>query len=301
MELVVDALFDSNNVIFLYFSEPLSRDLTKDYISVTIENAEMFYNLYKDTSAIYEISIEINFNKYIGKTVEIFFDKPIFSIYGAALNLSSVSLLIESNDNSISISLSSIKSFTETLVQSFLYTIIAMSSIHPSPASLWSFISTVQMLVYIYLANIDIGIRLRSALLGLKKYQTFPNLFPYFYIYPGKDHEFTKAANLGFPTNSILYNLGRWISCFVVFITLYFIFATLKYLLSHTKFKNSGISNKLKEKCQDYHYGFFLRFWIQGYIEFLVSVAISLYTSNLTTLDEAFNFYMTLILAVVFI
>ncbi|OMJ91055.1 hypothetical protein SteCoe_6525 [Stentor coeruleus] len=299
IQLKLDAYFDNSNIIFLQFSEPLSRDLNKDYLIVTIDNGDMYYNLYKDTSAIYEISIEINFDKYIGKTVDIVFDKPIYSIYGAALNISSVSLVIENNDNTISISMSSIKTFSETLVQSCLYTLIALTAVNPSPASLWSFVSTIQMLVYIYLANIDIGIRLRSSLIGLKKYQAFPNLFPYFYVYPGKDHEFTKAANLGFPTNSILYNLGRWISCFMIFITLFFVLSSLKYLLGRTKFKDSGIYNKIKEKCQEYHYGFFLRFWIQGYIEFSVAVAISLYTSNLTTLDEAFNFYMTLIIAAI--
>ena len=79
---------------------------------------------------------------------------------------------------------------------------------------------------------------------------------------------------------------------------LYFVFYFLHYLLSKTKLKNSSIDKFLLGKCNNYKYGFYLRFWIQAYIEIFVSCILAFYSYNFDTVNQALNFYFATIFGV---
>jgi hypothetical protein len=65
------------------------------------------------------------------------------------------------------------------------------------------------MLIYIYILNIHFDNRFSGFLLGLKKYNIFPNIFDYFKVFPGNTHQFAHATEMGFETNSVLFNIGQ--------------------------------------------------------------------------------------------
>ena len=77
------------------------------------------------------------------------------------------------------------------------------------------------------------------------------------------------------------------------------------YLLSnslkHTRFKESWLEKFFSGKCKDYRYGFFLRFWIQAYIEVIVACLIALYSIQLNIVEQALNLYFSLLLMVKYI
>ena len=65
------------------------------------------------------------------------------------------------------------------------------------------------MLIYIYILDINFDHRFSGFLLGLRKYNVFPNIFDYFVSFPGKTHRFAHVTEMGYKSNSVLLNIGE--------------------------------------------------------------------------------------------
>ena len=84
----------------------------------------------------------------------------------------------------------------------------------------------------------------------------------------------------------------------ISFITLYYVLKLLSKLFS---FKNTEkVKGFIEGLCSDYKYGFFIRFWIQSYIEFLAGSFVAIKPTNLNILEDAYNFLAACFLMVNF-
>jgi hypothetical protein len=188
------------------------------------------------------------------------------------------------------------KSNYETLTISSVIAAIIVSMINPNPSSLWSFLSCLQLLSFVTLFNIELSEKTRGLFVGLKKQMIFPNFFELFNIGSGKTHQFTRAKELGFKTNSIFLNAGSIISLFIVGILQYFLAKITEFFLKIC-FKNR-FQKVFDNFFKNYRYSFFLRFWIQNFLEIGVTCGITFFSADLTDLEQAYGLFFACLLAV---
>ena len=295
----VNISISPSNIIYLSFSDDLLSDLHMNDLYIKINQTNLTYSISKFTSSWYAIYINLTFPVTNTDLLCLYFISEIISTNNGLLSTSWISIntypYSPLQENAVTTLVHSIAgTVTTTATCAFTST----SVLNSNPASLWSFINTIQMIIFIYVTKIQLGSHASGLLLGMRKYNIFPNCFDYLGITFKGSHQFANAKALGFATNSVLGNTGQWITCFLFFISLYYIMHFWCIVLEKTKYKESVISKALSSKCSSYKYGFFLRFWIQAYIEICVACIIALYSSNLSLVNEALNFYIALIFSV---
>ena len=289
------------NIIYIDFSDSLSITLAATDISITLDQNSVNFLLNQFTNTRYVIYLQIN-GSIINNTQILLTLPKLISSENGILNNTEFALVLNgvtvNTDNPVRLVYMSI---CQTAISVATYVAASLSMMNPNPAALWSFINSIQMLIYIYLVNIEISPRFTGYLLGLRKYQVFPNIFDYFDSYKGNSHQFGHAVELGFIYNSVFSNIGSWVSCFLFFVALYYTLYILHWILGKSNYKNSKLSKFLINKCEGYKYGFFLRFWIQAYLEIVVACFIPYYSSDLSNLGQAYNFYFSIIFGVIYI
>ena len=91
------------------------------------------------------------------------------------------------------------------------------------------------------------------------------------------------------------------LSLFLCMVGLYWIAKLNLVVVDHTKLRTSKIKTSLNDFCNNYKYGFYIRFWIQAYLEIVISAFITIYSSDLNNLPQAYNFYIALIFYGIFL
>ena len=289
------------NIIYLDFSDSLKTTFQENDILLAIDQSNISFTLSQFTDTRYAIYVEFNENIQNGTQLLISLSGLVSCKNGI---LNNTEFILELNEFIVTadypVKEASTK-ISQTVVSVATYAAASLSMINPNPAALWSFVNTIQMIVYIYLAQIELSQRFAGYLLGLKKYQPFPNIFDYIASYQGETHQFTRAQDLGFHRNSIFVNIGSWVSCFLCFVCLYYVIYLCYLLVRMTRYKDSKVAEFLIGKCRGYKYAFFLRFWIQAYLDMSVACLITYYSSDLTSLGQAYNLYFSIIFGVIFI
>ena len=230
------------------------------------------------------------------------FLSSIYSITQAKLLITSYNISL--NQHLISITntiIEAAKSISSTTTVAVTTAVTSTSIMNGSLTSLWNFLSSIQLILFIYLLNLPFTSKIQGLILGLRKYNSFPNFFDYMGVYTGNKHQFSKAYDLGFSKNSILLNIGSIFSLFISFVGLYIIAQFLYRLTSCKRIEKNKIRGYIKEFCDNYKYNFYIRFWIQAYIEFLVAVYITIYSSTLQDLKQAYNFFLSLIFMLIIV
>ena len=298
-ELYLNVSINSLNDIFLIFSENLLSGLTLADMNFSCPGLILMEILQTWSDSKYLISITASTDIQSGTPMSIQFATDIYSESYAKLLITCYPLVLsEHNITKLSPLIDKFKSFAATATQSVLAAATSLSLANVSPSSLWSFISAIQLLVFIYLTNIPLSNRAKGFLIGLKKYNPFPNLFEYLGVYQGKTHQFARAVDLGFATNSVLLNVGNLLSLFLCLIGIYCVFRIVLRVTTVKSLQENKVRKYMREFCEKYKYGFFIRFLIQAYIEFFVASLITVYSSDLTDLSQAYNFYLAIIFLV---
>ena len=299
-ELFLEVATNNLNEIFLIFTENLKEDLVLEDMDIYSNDLDLNLSLTQWSRSKYIINITASTDIKEGTPLNINFTTDIYSdSYAKLLKTNYTLLLSQYNVTKPSTTAESFQSAAEYMVTVLTAMAASLSLASLNPSSLWNFISTIQLLVFIYLANIPLSDRTKGFLIGLKKYNPFPNLFQYTGVYQGTPHRFTKAVELGFSTNSIFMNIGNIVSLFSCLIFMYLL---VRILLSVTAFKclqESKIIKHMREFCSKYKYGFYIRFLIQAYIEIEVACLIALYSSRFSTLNQAYNVYFAIFFLVI--
>ncbi|OMJ91054.1 hypothetical protein SteCoe_6524 [Stentor coeruleus] len=291
-----------SQILYIDFSDKLNNSLVEDDIKIVVQGKNVNFLLSKYSETRFALDLELYFDVKDGTVGIVYILQEVVSVHNGYMNNITLNCTLYGFKYSTkNILIEEYKAFAMSISEICIYITSSATIINPTPASLWSFVNTIQMLIFIYLAEIPFSDRFSGFLLGLRKYQIFPNFFQYMNLAHGSTNDLTRANKLGFTSNSVLVNIGKWISCFLFFIFLYFCMKNLYRLLEKTKYQKSFISKILLEKIKNYHYGFFLRFWIQAYIEVYVSCIIGFICSDLNKVDEALNFYLALLLGIVII
>ena len=295
VNLTVTASVTEGNLI-LVFSDQLSMDLNAEDITVRIAGEFTLWSVQKIEEIEYKVVLAPD-GEYPESNATLQFVNEIISIYNAELlNTTIMFTLSESTGYQSYKRLNQFYSAYSKTCTYTMYILVAVGTLFSNPVVLWSFVNTIQLLCFIPLANVNLTTEIQGILAGLRSYNIFPNIFEWFY-FGGSPLENIRAVKLGFSTNSIILNTGKETTAFIAFMLQYLIF----YLMSLRQFPVKFVDSHVRKGLLEYKYGFFLRYSIQYYSEFCISVLLGLTYATLSSTDGLINFLLALALFVQFI
>lgn len=173
-----------------------------------------------------------------------------------------------------------------------------VSLLNANPATLWNFINTIQIVCFISLTNIPLTPQFEGYLKGLKKYNSFPNIFEYFVSENGEKRPFEKAYKFGYKTSLLMLNSGSLFSAFLSMIFVLFIFLILRRLTHFKPFSISFIKKGIENMVRSYKYSALVRFWITSYMEIFAAAIIAVMLLDFSTIWSITNIIISFIIIV---
>lgn len=269
LELVIDVL--ANNTILFSFSEFLMNPLKTDEFTTQIEGQAYFHSLQMTNKGLYEVNIE--YTTFTVQQVEaiIIFHLPIVS--------ESNSLLLKTNYNCILIRPKQngfkLSPLLNSLSNSVKYSVIGSGLtsmfINSNQGSIWVTFNTIQTLSYIPLINVKIPDFLKFFLIGVRPITILPNFWNYFGILTCDTPQISRQFyDYGFTCKNFLLNCGEFLFVFSAGIGI-FVLLSIAYIFSCKQCKVFVYKQLLK-----FRYAFFIRFWIQSYVELMLATVISI-------------------------
>jgi hypothetical protein len=279
----------SYNSVILNFTDGLINDLSESDISIYTENQNLTWSIKKFKSSLYQINIASQV-PYPSSEIVITFVNQIISINNAALDtINLYGLLPECPDYEDYITQDTFEKIYDDVTIYYTSTVISISIILSNPVTLWSSINTIQLLSYSVLSGINYPPITQGSLIGLRSYYIFPNFITFFYK-GGIGHNFAREKLMGFKTNSIFTNTGKQLTGFSVFIG-YF-----SFLWVYNKIRPS---EKVVKKLGQFKYNFFIRFFIQNYLELTNSILLGIFTMNFESIDQILNGIFSILIMVI--
>ncbi|CAG9335179.1 unnamed protein product [Blepharisma stoltei] len=289
----------ADNSLYLTFSESLVKDLnTSDFVIIIGNQEEISSKLEKMNNTCYYISLAISekISKGTLATVQFKDLSKVKSISNGILNSSEISASLNSYDpTSNSPVTESVSSQSQAISQTTVSIVASMSIINSSSSSLWCLMNTLQILSYMTLSGIPFSSKMRSFLNNLSSFNLFPNVFPYFIDKNKGNTPYSQAEEFGFDTDLILINQGNDFTLLLGSI------AALPLILYFSRCSHRWIGKKFTKRLGDYQYAFYLRFWIQCYLELGAAACIGLTIFEFSNITQIANFALCLALCILLI
>ncbi|CAG9335199.1 unnamed protein product [Blepharisma stoltei] len=282
----------SDNSLYLIFSDILANSLSANDFTIKIQKqGEASFKIEEMNSTCYYISLVIS--KEISKgtltTLEFSNLTDIKSISNGVLNSSDISISLNSYDPApYSPAVEAITSKAAAGVQVAISGAVALSIVNPSPSSLWSMINSLQILSYLTLSGIPLSSKMSSFLNNLNSFNLFPNIFIYIIDKNEGNAPYSQAQDFGFDTDLILITQGNDFTIIVASLTA----LPVVFFFSRCSFR--WIGKKFMKTVKVYQFGFYLRFWIQCYLELGAAASIGLITFGFNNFTQIINFIICL-------
>ncbi|OMJ80682.1 hypothetical protein SteCoe_19018 [Stentor coeruleus] len=261
------------NIITIMFQETLDNDLNTSYVEITHKNTVnvkfVFENSSKNeynfsTQAIdtipegYNIKVNINEENLRSK------DGNFFDYKSKSTNLHYMNAIYVSSKTT-----EAIVNSTKTMTKMFISSSI-VSGIVSNPSFAWILINTLQIITYLPLNSISYTKSLTDFFASLNSMSFIPNPFNYIFENSNNYQPYLEARRYGIDTSYFLVNTGPLFANFIFFITL----IPIIYLASKIPFGNLAL--KFSNLLLNYRYSFFLRFWMQSYLDMGLMALIQL-------------------------
>ncbi|CAG9335205.1 unnamed protein product [Blepharisma stoltei] len=295
----VNLLVFSDDTLSLNFSDPLQYTLTLDDFIIWIENGpEITWSLEQINNTYYIIPTQIKDKIEKNTIVNVkFFDlSQIRSIYNGILDSSTISSTLNEYDpNSYSIVVAAITAKVTTTVESAVIGSVALSFFNPNPSSLWGLLNCLQILSYLSLSGIPFSEKISEYLSNLNSYNLFPNVFEYLIDEKEGSRAYDEARNFGYDTDLILLNQGDdffIIVASIISLPFAIYFADCSYRL---------VGKRFLRIFKNYKYGFYIRFWIQCYLELGAAALVGLKMFKVNNWIQIANIIICFIVVSLFI
>ncbi|CAG9335172.1 unnamed protein product [Blepharisma stoltei] len=279
-------LFD--NSLSLTFSESLAKVLTVyDFIVVIEKQGEIACKIEQVNSTFYYISLNIKEKISKGTLATFtFLDlKEVKSVSNGILNSSDFTVILNSYDpDPYSSDVEAVTSQATAITQTTVAAGLALSFISPNPSSLWSIMNTLQILSYLTLSGIPFSSKIRAFLNNLNSFNLFPNMFSYLIDEKEGNTPYSQAQDFGYETDLILINQGNDFTLILASIV------ALPLIYYFSKCSQRWIGSKLRKTLKSYQFAFYLRFWIQCYLELGAAVSIGIIELKFINATQIINF-----------
>lgn len=287
-------IINMTNIIFLQFEKTLQTQLTIKDFSLNISESHLNYHwmVSEPKTQVFKFKIIPNSNIPNGTQVliEIVNNYSIYSIESyKLLNKVFIGELKEYNTGySSSLTTQRLANITSGLAKAAISS-SALSGVLSTPAFLWSFLNTMELIALLPLNAIPYPSTLTEFFNSFVGFSIFPNPMEYIQSDANLPDAYREAKKYGFNTSLCLYNGGTyiWIFGFFLFVML------LSYL--GQKSNNQHISYYSQVLFKKFFYSFFLRFWIQSQLDLGIISMIQLYSIYN---DSGAEFYVNLVFSV---
>ena len=264
----VSLIIDQNNIVTLSFSEPLLNSLTTSNIKTTVDDNDLSVSILESDLSTYKITIDFVSTVTEKSLLKIAFISYIVSVNNSLLSNASVTASLYANNAYINNKVIAAQAATaKTLAKSGaaagVSAALLSSLLSLNPTSLFDFMNTAEILVSVMLFNINLYPVLSKFLQGARTISLIPNPFSYFIDETQGVPLSSQENEYGNDTNLLMLNDGVQIFTLLLFI---FIFLVLLFL---NRIPRCEI--KLQRQLKYFKYSFFIRFFIQNYLESLNS------------------------------
>ena len=249
---------DLDNRIFIEFDQFLSKSLKKQDININTPKGLNFRLFEKSKSQIYLI---LYLQKSIAASTNLAVElkSPIYSDKNA--NLKEYSFTVFLNEFIY------IDPSTKALIENAKSAGAVMAttsigiSIISNPAAAWAMIGTLQLLPYIPLSKFYNDSTTTKFLTSVGDFNLLPNIMIHVFDKNSSSIPFNQAKIIGIETSVFWINIGKVALPFLFFIII------LPFLYVVSKIKLGDLDEKILKILKNYKYSFFLRFWIQSYLD----------------------------------
>ena len=262
-----------SNRINLEFSENLESPLTPEMLLITIQSNLNYSSklISKSKNRVYLIAL--NFKESIQKPTKLtiaLLKKPILSYQGYVLNAYKFELTLNEFDYidpSITSLIEAIRNIGPSVV------ITAASTSFNSPKTLWSLINTLMFIIYLPLNQKLLTSAMNKLCQNLLSIQLVPNFL--LYIIDVNDSNLPKELkDCGMESFRFWVNFGSSLTILASFIVFWPFFICL------SKFQVKWLSEKCENYVKNYKFNFFIKFWLQSYLEIGIFALISFNNMN---------------------
>ena len=250
---------NSNNTIYLNFTETPEKSLNKDDLLFEYRGKQRKINLKVLNSFTYQINLQ-NTDIIIDFDFTLTLPSPIYSTENSQLKTDKLS-------DSFSPEILTLSNSFKTTIQT-LVTLSFLSSTLSNSSPTWVLLSTIQIISYMPLANLDFSSNILEFLHALSRYSIIPNIMKGSFDSDSSTEASEREQRSGIKSTVLWINLGQSFTLFISYITL-IPFAIIGSWLPYV----SGFCYKV---LQNYQFRFFFRFWIQFYLDFGVFALIQL-------------------------
>lgn len=165
-----------------------------------------------------------------------------------------------------------------------------ISALNMHAEGIWMMINTLQIFSFMPLYSINIPPKMKGVCQGLLKLNIFPNFFSDYFIEREGPYYSKRTQDFGYTTSQFLLNAGKIMTFFFFNLATYALLKVLFFTLN-AKISNERVKKIFKFIIRLFEWNYFVRFWIQAYLELTITAFINIlkpsFTSNLLILNFA--------------
>ncbi|OMJ77239.1 hypothetical protein SteCoe_23237 [Stentor coeruleus] len=167
--------------------------------------------------------------------------------------------------------------------------------------SLWSFLSTMQIIIYLRITNIPLPQKLNALLKAFQKTSSLPNPFVYAIDIQKSSKTSQVFYNFGYKTTNLLLNLGNLLTALSTICANMILFYILKRLTNFKPLSIGFVKNFIENTTKKFKYSAYLRFLIQFYLDFGICSIIGLSNKPIAYWTEILSLSLCVIIAILVI
>ncbi|CAG9335149.1 unnamed protein product [Blepharisma stoltei] len=289
----------SDNSLYLTFSDSLENSLSiYDFTIVIEKQGKLSYKMEQVNSTCYYLSLSITEEISKGSLVilEFLHLEKVRSVLNGVLNSSEISAALNSYDPApYSSAVAAVASQAAASAQAAISGAIALSVVNPSPSSLWSMMNTLQILSYLTLSGIPFTSKMSSFLNNLNSFNIMPNIFSYIIYKNEGNTPYSQAKEFGYDSDLILITTGNDFTLILASLLAF----PIIFFFSRCSYR--WIGKKFMKTVKAYQFSFYLRFWIQSYLELGAAASIGLVTFGFNNMMQISNVIICIIIYVLLV
>ena len=135
------------------------------------------------------------------------------------------------------------------------------ASIMSNPSAAWALLNTIQILIFLPLGTTSLSPTMIAFFDSFSGYNLIPNSFSFFIGDQDMNEPYYEARRYGISTSVFLINFGLILGPFILGILIW------PFIKLISKLQLGKISKIAENKLKSYKYNYFIRFWIQAYLE----------------------------------
>ena len=251
----------------LKFSENLEKSLKAEKLEINDGDYELIFDLIYLSSSQYFIDFK-NYDINGAGTIYLKFLNKVYSLNDSILfKLDYTFQVSKQAENSFGF----VEGIKSALVYSVIFSALASIMFNDNNPYIWLSLNTIQIICFSPLINVKMPYYLDDFLIGLRPLSIirYDWLTSRFFQCDTKSIP-EKFYEHEFICKNFLHNIIEIAISFLAGISFLILMIFLKVI------PIASVSKYVENKIKSYKYDFFLRFWIQSYVEFLVPSVISI-------------------------